>query len=222
MDLLTKEEIEKAGFIYEPDETKCKTRKIRLHVDCNYYKDGKWTSRSTPEFTPEWKEACAQRLREDAYYLSHINKVFIPEIEPMSGEGVMCRWAMISGYGTPLAKRWIETGLLEGLLPKQFPEASEYLNQVTLELIARSPKQDRPKEEHQRAETIAGMVIPLARTLFEKYPNRPDAKVLVEDFSKYFDEKRELFDALAEGIAQDQEQEFMSLYQYEMKSRGLL
>lgn len=32
MDLLTKEEIEKAGFIYEPDASKCKTRKLRLYV----------------------------------------------------------------------------------------------------------------------------------------------------------------------------------------------
>lgn len=140
----------------------------------------------------------------------------------MSGEGVMCRWAMIKGYGTDLAKRWIETGLLEGLEPKQFPEASEYLNKVAQTLIAMSPKDDKESPEKARMEKICGMAIPLARTIFEKYPNRPDAKVLVEDFSKYFDEKRELFDALAEGIALDQEQEFMSLYQYEMKSRGLL
>ena len=32
MDLLTKEEIQKFGFTYEPDATKCKTRKLRLYV----------------------------------------------------------------------------------------------------------------------------------------------------------------------------------------------
>ena len=32
MDLLTKEEIQKFGFIYEPDATKCKSRKLKLHV----------------------------------------------------------------------------------------------------------------------------------------------------------------------------------------------
>jgi len=30
--ILTKEEIEKLGFIYESDETKCKTIKLALHV----------------------------------------------------------------------------------------------------------------------------------------------------------------------------------------------
>lgn len=32
MDLLTKEEIERFGFTYEPDATKCKSRKLRLYV----------------------------------------------------------------------------------------------------------------------------------------------------------------------------------------------
>ncbi len=32
MVILTKEEIEKYGFIYEPDITKCKSRKLRLYV----------------------------------------------------------------------------------------------------------------------------------------------------------------------------------------------
>lgn len=32
MNLLTKEEIEKFGFTYEPDITKCKSRKLRLYV----------------------------------------------------------------------------------------------------------------------------------------------------------------------------------------------
>lgn len=32
MILLTREEIEKAGFIYEPDREKCKARKLRLYV----------------------------------------------------------------------------------------------------------------------------------------------------------------------------------------------
>lgn len=30
--LLTREEFEKHGFIYEPDVTKCKTRKLKLYV----------------------------------------------------------------------------------------------------------------------------------------------------------------------------------------------
>lgn len=31
-ELLTKDEIEKFGFIYEPDENKCKSRKLKLYV----------------------------------------------------------------------------------------------------------------------------------------------------------------------------------------------
>ena len=38
-ELFTKEEIEKYGFIYEPDVTKCKTTKTGPHYKCNYYKD---------------------------------------------------------------------------------------------------------------------------------------------------------------------------------------
>lgn len=218
--LLTKEEIEKAGFIYEPDEKKCQIRKIRLHVDCNYYKDGKWTGRTTPEFTQEWKEGCAQRLREDAYYWSHINKVFVPEVSPLSGEGVMCRWAMISGYGTALAKKWHPTGLLEGLQPKQFPEVSEYLNRVALKLIAMSPKDDKDGPEKTRVEQIAGMAIPLARKVFE-YQTRIEPEVLVEDFTKFYDEKQQLLKDLTETsyAALDGEMEFSGMFEWYLKEK---
>ena len=35
VELLTKEEIESYGFIYEPDATKCKSRKLHLYVPSN-------------------------------------------------------------------------------------------------------------------------------------------------------------------------------------------
>lgn len=34
-ELLTREEIEKAGFVYEPNKTKCKSFKLKLYVPCD-------------------------------------------------------------------------------------------------------------------------------------------------------------------------------------------
>jgi|ERR1041385_1765557 hypothetical protein len=98
LQLLTKEEIEKSGFTYEPDESKCKTLKLRLHFDCNYFKDGKFIRRTTPELTDEWKLNCAEALKRDRPNWSFINLVFVPEIEPWEGQGVMCRWVMVKGH----------------------------------------------------------------------------------------------------------------------------
>lgn len=42
MDFLTKEEIEKFGFTYESDATKCKTRKLRTYVPKPEMMDKAW------------------------------------------------------------------------------------------------------------------------------------------------------------------------------------
>jgi hypothetical protein len=98
MNLFTKEDIEKTGFTFEPDVTKCQTRKIRLHFDCNYYKDGKWSHRSTPTVNDEWKSMCGEVVKTNASNWSYIHSVFVPEVEPQSGQGVLCRWVMIEGH----------------------------------------------------------------------------------------------------------------------------
>jgi hypothetical protein len=40
--ILTKEEIQKFGFTYEPDATKCKTRKLRTYVPKPELMDEEW------------------------------------------------------------------------------------------------------------------------------------------------------------------------------------
>lgn len=115
-------------------------------------------------------------------------------------------------------KKWMPTGLLEGLQESQYEEAAEYLNQTALKLVADYPKKDSPKEAYERSERIAGMVIPLARIMFEKYSNRPDAKVLVEDFTRFYDEKlpllRDLTETSYSGL--DGEMEFVSCYKFDV------
>lgn len=210
--LLSKEDIESAGFFYEPDETKCKCTKIRMHYDCNYYESGSWTGRTTPEITPEWKEACKKALLVDSYYFSHIHDVFVPPVAPMQGKGVMCRWVMIRGHGDELSKKWYKTGLLEGLKPNQFPEASSYLNRVAQELIAKAGDAKEGSPEFTKFNDVAGIVIPVARLMFDRYSNRPDPKFVVEDVTRFWEGNQDLYAALKEGIAQDHDQQMQELY----------
>lgn len=213
MNLLTKEEIESVGFIYEPDVSKCHLTKIRMHFDCNYYKDGKWTERTTPtELTPEWKEYCKKAMLVDCHYWTHINKVFVQEISPMGGEGVMCRWVMMMGHGTEMTKKWYKTGLLEGLKPNQLSEAADYLNKIAQELIAKVGDAKEGSPEWTKFDSISGIALPVGIMLFEKYSNRPDPKFVVEDVARFWDEKRELYESLKTGIAQDHDQQFQDLY----------
>ena len=97
-ELLTKEEIEKYGFVYEPDVTKCKTGKLGIHYKCNYYKDGKFTNTEQPEITDEWKIGALKviKMRMPAY--KYIHSVFVPDVKPMSGAGVMCQFVMMKGH----------------------------------------------------------------------------------------------------------------------------
>ena len=96
--LFTKEEIEKYGFIYEPDATKCKTARPGPHYKCNYYKDGKFTNPEEPVLTDEWKAGATDviKMRMPAY--KYIHEIGVAEVSPMSGEGVMCQFVMIRGH----------------------------------------------------------------------------------------------------------------------------
>ena len=100
MELFTKEEIEKYGFIYEPDITKCKTRTTGPHYKCNYYKDGKFTHPEQPILTDEWKIGASEVIKMRTPSWKYINTIFVPDVSPMSsrGEGVMCQFVMIRGH----------------------------------------------------------------------------------------------------------------------------
>lgn len=98
MELFTKEEIEKYGFIYEPDVTKCKTRKTGPHYKCNYYKNGEFTHPEQPVLTDEWKSGSAEVIKMRMPQWMHLHSVFVPDVFPMSGEGVMCQFVMIKGH----------------------------------------------------------------------------------------------------------------------------
>ena len=102
IELFTKEEIEKYGFIYEPDVTKCKTMKTGLHYKCNYYKDGVFTDPTPPVLTDEWKEGTAEVIKVRRPQFTHLNSVFVPDVSPMSGEGVMCQFVMVEGRGNKI------------------------------------------------------------------------------------------------------------------------
>jgi hypothetical protein len=193
-----------------------------MHFDCNYYKDGKWSERTTPtEITPEWKEACKKAMLVDSHYWTHINKVFVPPVSPMSGEGVMCRWVMMEGHGDELTRKWYKTGLLDGLKPNQLGEAASYMNRVAQEIIAITVRDKIVKgsPEEKRMDDLAGIIIPVGRIIFEQYPVRPDPKFLVEDVLRFFDEKHELYEDLKTGMAQDHEQQFQQLYVMHFKER---
>ncbi len=97
IELFTKEDIEKY-FIYEPDDTKCKTTKTGPHYKCNYYKDGVFTNPEPPVLTDEWKSGSAEVIKMRRPDWTYIHSVFVPDVSPMSGEGVMCQFVMIRGH----------------------------------------------------------------------------------------------------------------------------
>ena len=102
IEIFKQEDIEKYGFIFEPDKTKCKLNKPGVHYDCNYYKDGKWAEGRIEddkrEHPDEWKSAVADRIKERLPHYKYIHSVWIPDVNPLSGQGVMCRWLFVDGH----------------------------------------------------------------------------------------------------------------------------
>jgi len=101
-ELFSREDIEKFGFLYESDSTKCRMYNTSLHFDCNYYKDGKWTNQTSPEITDEWKQYASdwikQRMAGFGIQWKYLNSVFVMPISPLQGQGVMCRRVYVKGH----------------------------------------------------------------------------------------------------------------------------
>ena len=98
-ELFSREDIEKFGFLYESDSTKCKMLNVGIHYDCNYYKDGKWTRQTTPEVNDEWRTQAAEVIRARVNpYWKYLHSVFVMPISPMDGLGVMCRRVYVKGH----------------------------------------------------------------------------------------------------------------------------
>jgi hypothetical protein len=98
IELFTKEDIEKYGFIYEPDVTKCKSAKTGPHYKCNYYKEGKFTNTEQPILTDEWKIGTVKLIKAKMPTYKYIHSIGVPDVMPMSGMGVMCQFVMIQGH----------------------------------------------------------------------------------------------------------------------------
>lgn len=97
--LLTKEDIEKYGLVYEPNESLCKLFNTGIHYDCNYYKDRSWTHRTSPTIDNECKKMICEtiNLKFPPNWQKRVHSVFVLPIEPMDGQGVMCRRIYIKG-----------------------------------------------------------------------------------------------------------------------------
>lgn len=224
--LLTKEDIEKFGFIYEPDESKCKLRKIKMHFDCNYYKDGEWTNRTTPIVDDEWKKRCGEVLKAEKENWSvkwtHLHSVGVADLKPMSGEGVACRWVMIQGHdmkklsNEEIVHRWNSTGLLDGLTEEDRLPCSLLLNNVADLLIGKFNERMKKIDDDFYGEGyMAGTILPVARRLYNKNERPkiiPSAEWLFEDYEKFLLENKSLYKDLKQGIACDGEAEFVTLY----------
>jgi hypothetical protein len=207
IELFTKEDIEKYGFIYEPDTTKCKTAKTGPHYKCNYYTDGVFTDTTVPVLTDEWKTLTAELIKVRMPRFTHLYSVFVPDVSPMSGQGVMCQFVMVRGHGNELTDKWFKTGFLDDLTPEQINDGASFFHQVAKELIGSNPKEGTP--EYDRFYKLSGIVLPVAHDLFKKFhPNHPSPKWIMEECCKYFDEKQGLYEDLKTGIAQDYEREF--------------
>jgi len=216
MELFTKEEIEKYGFIYEPDETKCKTAKTGPHYKCNYYKDGVFTDTAGPVLTDEWKELVVEHIKSRIPQWTYFHSIFVPDVSPMSGEGVRCQFVMVRGHGNELVDKWFKTGFLDDIALDQYPEAALFFHHVAKEIIRSNPTKGTP--EWDRFDKLAGLVLPVAHDLFKKcYPHTPDPKWIMEQCEKFFDEHQSLYEDLKQGIAQDHEREFGELCLMELE-----
>ena len=207
MDLFTKEEIEKYGFIYEPDVTKCKTTKTGLHYKCNYYKDGAFTDTTVPVLTDEWKAGTAEVIKCRMPQWTHLHSVFVHDVTPMSGQGVMCQFVMVRGHGNEIVDKWFKTGFLDDIEPEKCFEAAQFFHRVAKELIGSNPKEGTP--EYELIDKLSGIVLPVAHDLFKKfYPHTPDPVWVMEQCRKFFIERQGLYEDLKAGIAQDHDQQF--------------
>ena len=81
-ELFTKEEIEKYGFIYEPDSRKCKLSQTGPHYDCTYVENGKIVGKNEHEIDDEWKSNAMEiiKYRSKGYGWRYINSIFVLDI----------------------------------------------------------------------------------------------------------------------------------------------
>jgi len=209
MTLFTKEDIEKYGFIYEPDSSKCKTTKTGPHYKCNYYKDGVFTNPGEPELSDEWKASAAEVIKARMPQWTHIHEVFVPEVAPLSGEGVMCQFVMVRGHGTPIIDRWFKTGLLDDVPIEKIGEAAWFFHDIARTILTASFNAKEGTPEYERYENVTNLTFPVAHDIFHKFhPNVPKAQWIWDQCCKFFDERKGLYEDLKTGISQDYEREF--------------
>ncbi len=100
--LFTKEDIERFGFIYEPDVTKCQTGHIKVFYAGFCQRNGKIFP-DMKEWGPEfWKGSEEEYKNQIAefIYLKYLNDVFVVEPEVIEGMDNFHgdAWVMISGH----------------------------------------------------------------------------------------------------------------------------
>jgi hypothetical protein len=101
--LYTPQQIIDLGYKYEDDRKSCRITKARIHIDCNYFTDGKFNKPPLEEFTNEQRVYISERLKDcyPAGYIVSLNCAFIHRLDETriisNGSGVMCRWLFLIG-----------------------------------------------------------------------------------------------------------------------------
>lgn len=125
-------------------------------------------------------------------------------------------------------KRWKTTGLLDGIQNEENQEeCAAILNHVAQILIRDDPNptDTEAKKWHER---FCGLVLPVARRIYDRlYPSKikfPDVEWFVKDCREFFDNNQDLYEAFNSYIAMDAEAEMCSMYELrcleKMNGRG--
>jgi hypothetical protein len=222
IELFTKEEIESYGFIYEPDDTKCKSGRVHTMYSTTFKdKDGSIQQSNTIfDLTPE------KQVKDEIAFLihyKHINSIYvlIPDELPLYDHVHNRVW--FSGH-TPkttstekwksITEKWKSTGFLEGLQLYQHDEMASILDKTARLLIEDFDIKGIGSEPEFNS--IAGIVLPSVRRVFETiYPKKfPDVQWFYEDCKSYRTKHIELLNDLTNSacIAMTGESEFIVFY----------
>lgn len=148
---------------------------------------------------------------------------FVPDIKPLSGEGVMCRWVMISGHkdnmNNEITTKWEKTGLLEGLDELNKNECVASLETAFCLLSEDSNGCSKEIDEKYNEEGFfPGMLLPIIRRLYNRDEGIPEKmptfniQELMNEFYMFCLLNHQLYYDLNSTTACDGPAEFVQLF----------
>jgi hypothetical protein len=100
-----------------------------------------------------------------------------------------------------LAKKWNNTGLLDGLTDDIHKDECALVLEKTAQILVANDPNPTEKDGYKNWEDFCGFALPMARRIYDcLYPSRikfPDVDWFVEDAHEFFNRNHELYNELA-------------------------